>query len=71
MIGLYWHFCKTIFFLLPESFFMPISVFKYRDLIEPLVESYALAVAELFTGHFVHSERCLFKQVKKTVISLT
>ena len=28
MTGLYWHFCETIFFLLPESFLMPISVFE-------------------------------------------
>lgn len=31
MIGLYWHFCETILFLLPESFLMLISVFEYSQ----------------------------------------
>lgn len=45
------------------------DAYTKSDLLEPLVDIYALAVAELFTGHFAHSERCLFAQVKKAVIS--
>ena len=45
------------------------DAYTKSDLLETLVDIYALAVAELFTGHFAQSERCLFAQVKKAVIS--
>ena len=45
------------------------DAYTKSDLLETLVDIYAIAVAELFTGHFAHSERCLFAQVKKAVIS--
>ena len=70
MIGLYWHFCMTIFFLLPEEFLWLISVFEISQ--KPFryhTENHELAVAKPFSGYFAQSERCLFGQVKNTVIS--
>ena len=70
MIGLYCHFCMTIFFLLPEVFLWLISVFEISQ--KPFryhTENYELAVAKPFSGYFAQSERCLFGQVKNTVIS--
>ena len=60
----------TIFFLLPEEFLWLISVFEISQ--KPFRyhnENYELAVAKPFSGYFAQSERCLFGQVKNTVIS--
>ncbi len=72
MIGLYWHFCETILFLLPESFLMLISVFEYSQ--RPLrAICWKLCIS---SGRTVYRPFGELREVsdrisEKTVISLT
>ena len=71
MTGLYWQIPWIIFFLLPEEirgFTGAIRI--HRSHLSSLFQSYALAVAKLFSGHFVHFENYRPGPSKKAVITL-